>query len=45
MSKKRTGGGTVVTSAERPEGHDTMDEDELPDTGMTAGHLGLSVVR
>ena len=23
---------------ERAEGHETMDEDEIPDTGMTAGH-------
>ena len=40
MSRQGAAGGATATSAERTEGHEVMDdsEDEIPDTGMTAGH-------
>jgi len=41
MSRQGAAGGAAATSAERTEGHEAMDdsEDEIPDTGMTAGHV------
>ena len=37
MSRNGNTGGAVVTSTEHTEGHETMDEDSIPDTGTTTG--------
>ena len=38
MANNRGAGGAVVTSAERAEGHEAMDEEQISDAGITSGH-------
>ena len=38
MTNNGDGGGSVVTSTEHTEDHETMDEDQISDEGITSGH-------
>ena len=38
MSNNGDTGGVVVTSVEHTEGHETMDEKQISDVGITTGH-------